>query len=302
MGKQLTHEEFMQKVIETNEHVRCGDIEVLGIYTKSSDKIECICHKHNVVWHPYADSLYKGIGCRKCGAEKTSRFQRKTHKEFTEELHELDDSITVLSTYTRSKDNITVQFKCGHVWTTTPSSLLTNHRECPYCSGQVVLTGFNDLWTVNSELAKLLANPEDGYKLTKMSGQKVTFKCPECGHIQDKYFSNIAKRGWSCQRCGDNISYPAKFMRAVLDMLSIDNYDAEWQPVWAKPYFYDYHLKFDNKDIIIEVDGNITPENGRILREIGADIFVCGSSSVFKGSPDEYGKNIELFRNAVSDN
>lgn len=253
--RQLTHEEFMRKVIETNEHVRCGDLEVLGTYTKSSGKIECICHKHNITWFPYADSLYKGIGCRKCGAEKTSRFQRKTHDEFVKELHELDNSIRVLSTYTRSNDDITIQFKCGHILTTKPNNILTNHQNCPYCSGQAVLRGFNDLWTVNPELAKLLANPEDGYKLTRMSGQKVTFRCPECGHLQDRYVSNIAKRGWSCKKCGDSISYPAKFMRAVLDMLEVDNYDVEWQPDWAKPYLYDFHIHLNDKDYIIEVDG-----------------------------------------------
>lgn len=34
-------------------------------------------------------------------------------------------------------------------------------------------------------------------------------------------------------------------------------------------------------DIPIEVDGNITPENGRMLSNCGADIFVLGTSSLF---------------------
>ena len=34
-------------------------------------------------------------------------------------------------------------------------------------------------------------------------------------------------------------------------------------------------------EITIEVDGNVSFENARILREAGADIFVAGSSSVF---------------------
>ena len=38
------------------------------------------------------------------------------------------------------------------------------------------------------------------------------------------------------------------------------------------------------EDIIIEVDGNITPENGNKLRKLGASIFVAGTSSIFKGS------------------
>ena len=53
------------------------------------------------------------------------------------------------------------------------------------------------------------------------------------------------------------------------------------------------------EDIIIEVDGNITPENGRKLREIGASRFVAGTSAIFKGDVNEYIGNIEVFRNYI---
>ena len=55
----------------------------------------------------------------------------------------------------------------------------------------------------------------------------------------------------------------------------------------------------DKEKIIIEVDGNITPENGKKLRDIGADIFVAGTSSIFKGSIDKYQENIHLFRESI---
>lgn len=59
-------------------------------------------------------------------------------------------------------------------------------------------------------------------------------------------------------------------------------------------------LKRDGRDdIIIEVDGNITPENGRKLREIGARRFVAGTSAIFKGNLNDYKGNIELFRNFI---
>ncbi len=53
------------------------------------------------------------------------------------------------------------------------------------------------------------------------------------------------------------------------------------------------------EDILIEVDGNITPENGRILREIGASIFVAGTSAIFKGTLADYRKNIKILREAI---
>lgn len=53
------------------------------------------------------------------------------------------------------------------------------------------------------------------------------------------------------------------------------------------------------EDIIIEVDGNITPENGKILREIGASMFVAGTSAIFKEGLENFKNNICNFRNAI---
>ena len=53
------------------------------------------------------------------------------------------------------------------------------------------------------------------------------------------------------------------------------------------------------EDIILEVDGNITPENGSKLRKIGASRFVAGTSAIFKGSIENYKNNIQLFRKSI---
>ena len=53
------------------------------------------------------------------------------------------------------------------------------------------------------------------------------------------------------------------------------------------------------EDIIVEVDGNITPENAKKLRAIGAKMFVCGTSAIFKGDVKKYEENIINFRNTL---
>lgn len=58
-------------------------------------------------------------------------------------------------------------------------------------------------------------------------------------------------------------------------------------------------VEHGKENITLEVDGNITPENGHKLREIGASIFVCGTSSVFKGGISCYEDNIGRFRDAI---
>ena len=52
-------------------------------------------------------------------------------------------------------------------------------------------------------------------------------------------------------------------------------------------------------DIEIEVDGNITLENAKILRNIGASMFVAGTSSVFMGELEGYDNNILKLRKNI---
>lgn len=53
------------------------------------------------------------------------------------------------------------------------------------------------------------------------------------------------------------------------------------------------------EDIIVEVDGNITPDNAKKLRAIGASMFVCGTSAIFKGDVKKYEDNIINFRKYI---
>lgn len=52
-------------------------------------------------------------------------------------------------------------------------------------------------------------------------------------------------------------------------------------------------------DLIFEADGNITLEHAKQLREIGADMFVAGTSSVFTGKVEEYRDNIKKLKAVI---
>ena len=51
--------------------------------------------------------------------------------------------------------------------------------------------------------------------------------------------------------------------------------------------------------ITLEVDGNITFQNAKILRDIGADLFVAGTSSIFDGGIENYFSNIQTLRKQI---
>ena len=57
-------------------------------------------------------------------------------------------------------------------------------------------------------------------------------------------------------------------------------------------------IENSEKDIQIEVDGNVSFENAVTMSLAGADIFVAGTSSVFKTS--DISKNIETLRKAIN--
>ena len=101
---------------------------------------------------------------------------------------------------------------------------------------------WQSMWESNPEQASMLLNPEDGYKYSQCSAQKVEWKCPSCGHIQKAMISNVYKRGLSCLICNDGISIPNKFMASLLEELKED-YTPEYIITGAN-YRYDFYFYF----------------------------------------------------------
>lgn len=117
------------------------------------------------------------------------------------------------------------------------------------------MIGFNDMWTTRPDVAAMLQDPEDGYRHTCCSNQKTWFICPDCKFPNFKRINNVSALGVCCQHCSDGVSYPNKFSRALLDQLPISKYDCEYQPEWAKPYYYDNHFWYNGIEYILEMDG-----------------------------------------------
>lgn len=141
---------------------------------------------------------------------------------------------------------------CGHSWDALISSR-TKGQGCPFCSNKSVLRGFNDIWTTNPELASLLANPEDGYKYTQGSKQKVDWECPNCSEIiKEKSITDINCHRLACITCSDGFSYPEKVMWSLLNYLNVDIVRQK-QFKWSDGKRYDFYIPSLN--MIIETHG-----------------------------------------------
>ena len=60
-----------------------------------------------------------------------------------------------------------------------------------------------------------------------------------------------------------------------------------------------YYKEIGRDEISIEVDGNMSVENAKIFYEAGADVFVAGSSSLFKKGEEPIKDIIERKRSVI---
>lgn len=187
--------------------------------------------------------------------------RRLTNDEFQEKLKQLRKNGLDVYTdeeYVSSNDVMTFYCSSGHVWQSVVFNVLNKHSRCPYCTGRLAIVGETDLWTVRPDIASLLLDPSDGYKLKENSHAKIDFVCPNCNTVlKNKLLKNITKRGLQCPVCGDGISYPNKFARTMLKQIIPNTVEYEWQPEWLKPYYYDNYFIYNGKKYVLEMDGGI---------------------------------------------
>jgi len=92
----------------------------------------------------------------------------------------------------------------GHEWTESPDNRVRNGFGCPYCSGKRVWPGFNDLATVNPDLA---AEAEfDPTTVTAGSAKRMPWRC-KLGHTWVQSVS-ARNRGLGCAYCSGKAVLP----------------------------------------------------------------------------------------------
>ena len=218
------------------------------------------CLKHNVDWNvsPF-NFLQHPNGCKYCQEEILMAYyntKRKSNEQFIQEVKDLGTGIIPLEEYKGTHEKISFQCKFGHIWSSTPHDILNGYG-CPYCAGNHVFKGYNDLWTTNPEMAKMLCNPNVGYEISRGSNQEVEWICPDCGTHKFSSPKQVYDYGLACFKCSSSISYPNRFIVSLLLQLGIHTFKREWSPEWVGRCKYDVYLIYNNIEYIIEMDGGI---------------------------------------------
>lgn len=154
----------------------------------------------------------------------------------------------ILNEYTKNTGMIICHCNiCNNDWTTT-AQILKAGCGCPNKSRH---SGF--LLETHPDVAKMLANPEDGNKVKHYQDIYLDWICPDCGSIiKHKLCSNVVRHGLVCNVCKETRSMGHRTMCAVLEQLK-ENYVTEKMFDWSEKRIYDIYLP--DKKCIIEVNG-----------------------------------------------
>lgn len=181
-------------------------------------------------------------------------FQRLTNEEFLENLKKYNVKYMPLELY--KKAHTKMKFQCdknpNHIFETTPSDIYSGNTHCPYCMRRKVFVGETDAWTERPDVAKLLLNPEDGYKYFATGSQYLDFVCPNCKSIIKHNISIVSRYGLYCSHCGDGMSFGEKFVNELLKQLKIE-FVFNKATQWSDNKRYDFIIK--SMSLIIEVHG-----------------------------------------------
>lgn len=145
---------------------------------------------------------------------------------------------------------------CGNEdWIVEYSLDEKQHCGCNACCvpPKKIVAGINDITTTAPWMVKYFkGGANEASKYSKYSKNAVDFICPDCGRVHTKQIQNVMANGTLSCVCSDSISYPNKFMYALLSELNIQ-FETEKNFDWSNNRRYDFYIpKFNT---IIEMNG-----------------------------------------------
>jgi hypothetical protein len=181
------------------------DPKFVGV--KSNKKLPWQCSKKHE-WLASPADRFRGDGCPYCGGRKVLigfNDLATTHPKLGLQAHGWNPQEVTYGSNRRKN------WICGlgHEWVATPANRAVSGTGCPYCSGNKVLEGFNDLATTHPHLADQAVKWKPN-EISFGSNKKVKWCC-ENGHewfISPKV--RTGKEGSDCPSCAKSGFDPNK--------------------------------------------------------------------------------------------
>jgi len=185
-----------------------GDITAEKITAGYGRKLWWRCEQGHEWYTSIASRIKNGAGCPICANKKALKGYNDlatTHPHIATQWHpEKNGSLTPYDVVAGGETYIWWQCEKGHAWRTKLKYRTRETASCPYCSGKKVLTGFNDLATVNPKVAAqwhpFLNGRLTPQMVTAGSSRVAWWLCDE-GHVWRTAIANRALPGYKETQC-----------------------------------------------------------------------------------------------------
>ena len=204
---QLTTEKFIKRA----KAIHCDKYDYSETeYINMKTKVKIICQKHGVFELIAGNHINPKIkaGCPYCAGKAVYQGENDLLSQAPEVAQYFDEEMNQCSaSEVFVKSGKKYWWNCdnglNHKYQMKPLNKVNRNQGCPICSGQQLLTGFNDLQTKYPNVVKewdynLNENKPSDY--TYGSGYKAWWKCDKCGKSYQSPI-NIHIRGHKCPYC-----------------------------------------------------------------------------------------------------
>lgn len=227
------------------------------IYDDIKGSIEIIDYKgKNVITIKYLDSEFNILtnSFRRCSLGELLKVKTVDYKFAIGSI--VNNMKLIEQNRMKRKDHTEKSYKyeclkCGYIGEMYEYQI-TGNVGCQACANRIIVKGLNDIATTNPEYLKYFVEIDDAYKYSRSANKKIKVKCPDCGYEKSMTVNTLTNTGFSCNKCGDGISYPEKLTINFLEQLNL-NFETRKRFEWSKGKEYDFYIPSLN--MIIETHG-----------------------------------------------
>lgn len=174
----------------------------------SNKKVWWKCSECEYEYQTMITNRTKGTGCKRCAGQVLIPGVNDLASQYPEIAAEWDyernEGVQPNQVFSQSNKTYAWKDRYGHTWMTSPNARVRG-TGCPYCSGNEVWEGFNDLATTHPQIAAEWHPRKNGSLLptqvSKGYTKKVWFLCPDCDNSYDTYIGNKIKGYGKCPYC-----------------------------------------------------------------------------------------------------
>lgn len=207
MSKKVTNESFLEEI----QDLINPNVEIVGKYVKSNQKILCKCKLCGYEWGMLPGNIKKGRGCPKCMYKKSEKTKNSKSKEKLLSFIEKNCSFKIVGDYINSTTKVECECSiCGYHWSPLPSNILKG-QGCPKCGRK---SCSKKLTISKEEIIEKLPENIELLQYTR-AGEPALFKCKICSHEWFYTPSNLISKARGCPICNGYLKTNSIFVKQL---------------------------------------------------------------------------------------